>query len=178
MDKFNTKWVTRRFPFATFNRHYSSQHMMVVFQLKTCFCSLYQQWRRWLGRGPMESHVTRFVDESIMASRVRFPGRWRVRVCNIDWRSRNESKPVVLFRSTKIHYVDRGGAQSNTVAQKVKHRQCKREFRREWWSSGSVNQLFDLLTHPFVCPTQPPGSTSDILFYGCEKLALWSMKCL
>jgi len=24
------------------------------------------------------------------------------------------------------------------VAQQVKHRHCKREFRRQWWSSGSV----------------------------------------
>ena len=156
MDKFNTKWVARRFPFATFNRHYWPQPMKVVFPLKTCFCSLSQQWRRWLGRGPMESHVTGFLDESIIAIRVRFPCRWRVRVCNIDWRSRNESKLVVLFWSTKTHCVDRGGAHSQTVAQQVKYRHCKREFRREWRSSGSVKPVNWFVNSPNYLPHATP----------------------
>jgi len=106
-----------------------------------------------------------------------FSGRC-VRVCNIDWRSRNESKFVVLFWNTKTHCVDRGGAHSHTVAQQVKHRHCKREFRRERLSSGSVKPAHWFVNSPpIVCPTQPLGSTSDIVFCSCKKLALWSMKC-
>jgi hypothetical protein len=144
---------------------------------KNLFCRLSQQWRRWLGRGPMISHVIGFVDESIMATEGSFPGRWRVRVCNIDWRSRDESKLVVVFWSKKTHCVDRGGAHSHTVAQKAMHHRYKREFRSECDSSGPVKLAHCFVNSPIYQPPQPTGSTSDIQLCTGKELALWSMKC-